>query len=66
MKSLILYGSQIKLTNAHKLVTGFTGQPDYFVRATVTTDDISTALDCARPMVGEVVLNTVSIANKEP
>lgn len=64
MKSLILYGSQVKLTNAHKLVTGNGGykQPAYYVRADVFNGDHSEALDKAMPLVGEVVLNTVPIS----
>ena len=62
MTSLILYGSQVKLTNSHKLVTGFNGQPDYYVRVSHFNGSHKEALDKARPMPGEVVLNTVPIA----
>ena len=68
MKSLIIYGSRVKLTNAHKLVTSRmkppTGeaQPEYFVRVKVVNTDFETALyKHARPMSGETVLNTVPI-----
>lgn len=67
MKSLILYGSPTKLTNAHKPVTVGTvpprGQPQipYFVRADTFNGDIDSALEHAKPMEGETVLNTVPV-----
>jgi len=60
MKTLILYGSKEKLANSHKKVTG-KHQPEYFVRADLSHEDISGALDHAKPMRGEVVLNTVEV-----
>lgn len=68
MKSLILYGSRVKLTNAHKLVTTQvnspleTNQPKYYVRAKVFNGDADTALLRSKPAVGETVLNTIEIA----
>jgi len=64
MKSLILYGSRKKLTNAHKPVTvtregqEIGRQPEYYVRADLFNGDIDEALDKAKPMEGELVLNT--------
>lgn len=66
-KSLILYGSPTKLTNAHKPVTVGTvpprgqPQPPYFVRAETFNGDIEVALDNAKPMEGEILLNTVPV-----
>lgn len=65
MKSIILYGSHIKLTIAHRLVTGFFGQPNYFVRAALFNGDICKALDNARPMPDETVLNTVPVVDNK-
>lgn len=70
MKSLILYGSRVKLTNSHKPVTvprdgqEIGQQPEYFVRAVVCNGDIDFALDHARPMVGECLLNTIPLAER--
>lgn len=67
MKSLILYGSERKLTNAHKLVThprcnqSIGRQPQYYVRADVFNGDQDQALEAVKPMAGETVLNTVNI-----
>jgi len=63
MKSLIFYGSRVKLTNAHKPVHhhGADKQPEYFVRIKVYRGDCCKALDQAKPAVGEIVLNTVEI-----
>ena len=56
MKSLILYGSPKKLTNAHKLVTtpagkhlvnGALPQPAYYVRAKVFPGNVERAFDRA-------------------
>ena len=60
MKSLIIYGSQTKLTNVHKLVTG-PKQPKYFVRVNQFNGDMTQALEKAKPMTGETVLNTVEV-----
>jgi hypothetical protein len=67
MKSLILYGSPKKLTNAHKLVTVHTTfkQPEYYVRADLFHGGIDAALEKAKPMTGETVLNTVEISGCE-
>jgi hypothetical protein len=69
MKSLIFYGSRVKLTNAHKpvhhhggpMAKGAEKQPEYFVRIKVYRGDCCKALDQAKPAVGEIVLNTVEI-----
>lgn len=70
MKTAILYGSRVKLTNAHKPVhtvgnpnppRGAEKQPAYFVRMKVTPWDLDEALLKAKPMVGETVLNTVEL-----
>jgi len=71
MRIAILYGSPTKLTNAHKLVSHIAGpmahgahrQPKYFVRMETMNikGDLADALDLAKPMDGEVVLNTVSL-----
>lgn len=61
-KSLILYGSEVKLSNAHKCVTN-PQQPSYYVRADLFHGDHGQALDKARPIFGECVLNTVPIAH---
>jgi hypothetical protein len=63
MQTLILYGSQKKLTNAHKLVTvPRNGQPRYYVRAKLTHMDMLDALMHAKPKRGETVLNTIPIS----
>lgn len=64
MKSLILYGSPHKLTKSHKLVTHQISSklcpvPKYYVRAKVFHGDTLTALDKAKPLPGETILNTV-------
>jgi len=61
VRSLILYGSKVKLTNSHKLVTGWRNQPDYYVRVDTFNGDYPEALDKAKPMEGETVLNTVPL-----
>ena len=68
VRSLILYGSPTKLSNAHKLVTvppqpphGAKRQPDYFVRVDTFNGSMDAALDAAKPMPGETVLNTVEV-----
>lgn len=63
MKSLIIYGSHTKLTNAHKPVIPQTpfavGQ--YFVRTESFNGDYPEALEKAKPMEGETVLNSVPL-----
>jgi hypothetical protein len=59
MKSLILYGSAFKLTNAHREVGGMNNQPSYYVRVKVFNGDVDAAMDAATPELNEVVLNTV-------
>jgi len=64
MKSLILYGSPVKLSNAHHLVTHdtkskFGKTPRYYVRCNVCTLNLVSALDHVKPLPGETVLNTV-------
>ena len=66
MKSLIFYGSPRKLSNAHKPVTitrpgTMYHQPEYYVRADLVDGDCESALDKAKPMEGETVLNTVDV-----
>lgn len=70
IRSLILFGSPTKLTNAHKLVTGgpkpphgAKAQPPYFVRASVFNGDFEEALSAAgkRILKGETILNTVPV-----
>lgn len=58
MKSFIFYGSPVKHTHAHRLVTQ-PPQPEYFVRAETVDGDEAQALDRAKPMMGETVLNSV-------
>ena len=66
MKSAIFYGSPTKLTNAHKPVFtptkpphGAERQPEYYVRMKVVNGDELHALDKAKPMTGEILLNSV-------
>lgn len=70
MKCAILYGSPVKLTNAHKPVHtrgnpkpphGAKPQPAYYVRMKIINDDIVGALNKAKPLHGETVLNTVEL-----
>lgn len=66
MKSLILYGSPTKLTNAHKLVTNTNvtfRQAEYYVRAVQMNVGIDRALELAGTEIqpGEIVLNTVPV-----
>lgn len=61
MRTATLYGSRVKLTNAHKRVNHNGKQPPYFVRMTVRRMSLYEALEKAKPMLGEVVLNTVAI-----
>lgn len=63
-QSLILYGSHVKCSNAHKLVTRIKGeniQPAYYVRVRLFNGDMDEALRKAKPQVGETVLNTVEV-----
>lgn len=73
MKSIILYGSPTKLTNAHKPVhtvgnpnppNGGKAQPAYYVRMEVVNFHFEEALDKAKPTPGEIVLNTVPIGKQ--
>jgi hypothetical protein len=66
MKSLIFYGSHEKLTRQHIQVSGrgTAGgykQATYFIRVDTMDGDCVEALDNAKPMEGETVLNTVTI-----
>lgn len=67
MRAAIFYGSRVKLTNAHKAVHHATkpptgeAQPPYFVRMVVRNMSMEDALDKAKPMVGETVLNSVEL-----
>lgn len=65
-KSLILYGSPIKKGRSHRLVTHRRYQPEYYVRTVVVPGTCEDAFDRARPLEGEVVLNTVPITNPMP
>lgn len=65
MKSLILYGCSQKLSKGHFRVTRhgnnrFPTVP-YFVRAQVFNGDVEAALEKAKPLPEETVLNTVQI-----
>jgi hypothetical protein len=60
MKSLIFYASPHKLTNAHKLVT-VNKQPEYYVRVDTFNGDCVQAMEKARCMDGETMLNTVNV-----
>lgn len=62
-KFLALYGSPLKLSNSHKLVThhGFV-KVVYYVRADIIeAEDLSDSLDKSQPQPGEILLNTVAI-----
>jgi hypothetical protein len=68
VKSLIVYGSPTKLSNAHKPVhtasqppKGGEKQPEYYVRIKVFNGPIEAALFSATPQPGETLLNTVPI-----
>lgn len=65
MNAAIFYGSKVKLTNAHKPVhnnsqpPNGTKQPEYFVRMKMMAGcDALTALNRAKPLEGELLLNT--------
>ncbi len=64
MKVAILYGSQHKLTNAHKPIH-CNKQPAYYVRMQIVNTDLPSALmdalDAAKPREHETVLNTVRV-----
>jgi hypothetical protein len=61
-KSLILYGARTKLTDAHKPVHSNNGkQSKYYVRMQQVNKNIDDALDAAKPMAGETVLNSIPI-----
>ncbi len=70
MRSAIFYGSPTKLTNAHKPVhhlsnphppNGGKAQTEYYVRMDTFNGDCVGALEKAKPMDGETVLNTVDL-----
>lgn len=67
MKTLIIYGSTVKLTPAHRLVfsSGALGQPQYWIRIIPTEGDIDIALENARPFPEETVLNVVALGGAE-
>lgn len=54
----------MKLSNAHKCVTN-AHQPDYFVRSELFHGGVAVALDKAKPMAGECVINTQPICESE-
>lgn len=60
MKSLILYGSPVKLSGSHHNVTRRL-QPPYYVRSVLVDGDVVKALENAHPREGEIVLNTVPV-----
>ncbi len=62
MKLLILYSACAKLTEAHTPVTTINGVTTVWVRAETYTGggSLMDALDAAKPMPGETVLNTVA------
>lgn len=64
IKSIVLYGCHIKLSNAHKPVHG-TNQPPYYVRMKEVQGDMAHALDKAKPLPGETVLNTVELVTEQ-
>lgn len=55
MKSLILYSAQSKLSKRHHRLP----YTNVFIRSEKFNGDISEALDAAKPMDGETVLNTI-------
>jgi len=60
MKTAILYGATTALTPKHKAVNR--GTVPYFVRMEeCKARDVLAALNLARPMEGETVLNTVEL-----
>lgn len=68
MRSLILYGSPVRLTHQHKLVTSTnerineSNRAEYYVRAVVFNGPYEEAFDKAvKPMEGETFLNTVPL-----
>jgi len=54
-KSLILYSARNKLTRSHHRLP----YTDVFVRSEKFDGDVAQALDSAKPMKGETVLNTI-------
>ena len=60
IKSLIIYGSKVRLSNAHKLVTVWK-QPPYYVRVDSSPLSFGEALNKCKPQAGEVVLNTIPL-----
>lgn len=70
MTSAVFYGSPTKLTNAHKpvhtgsgrlLKNGGYAQSPYFVRMKYFPGDALNALHKAKPLPGEIVLNSVQL-----
>jgi hypothetical protein len=61
MKTLILYGSERKLTGNYVEVFGGPRGGKYFVRAERSFLSIPEALNAAKPRPGEIVLNTVEV-----
>lgn len=61
MKALILYGSYTRLTHSHKLVTHPKNRVEFYVRSELFDGGYPEALDKAKPLEGEIVLNTVPI-----
>lgn len=66
MPSLILYSAPAKLTAQHHLVSTGNGSHVVFVRAESHPGNPLDALDAARPMDGETVLNAVPVADGIP
>lgn len=64
MNTVILYSSKRRLSGAHTPLDVGDGRI-LWIRATlIPTRDLSDALDFARPMPGETVLNAVTAPNK--
>lgn len=66
-RTVILYSSATMLTHEHQLIHGPRGESIIYVRVeaardgTMPIDDLSEALDHAKPMPGETVLNSIHI-----
>lgn len=63
MKSLILYSALIKLSTDHHPLETPHGKPIY-IRMEEVPMGIAEALDTARPLEGETVLNTIPSPNQ--
>jgi hypothetical protein len=74
MKTGVLYGSYVQLTPLHRIVQGTRraktasglepdseGNPNFFIRMDIVNDDVGPALDRARPMKGEFVINSIPL-----